>query len=420
MIRLPDLVAELPPLDRHAPFRATRTCKVCGGRAIQFDQVDFNKYCSPENYFEFGSAGILVTYHRCLACGFVFSGDFDDWSPGEFAALIYNADYIKVDGEYLDDRPSMVARNFAKRLAGCERARILDYGSGAGVFAGRMREAGFRHIESYDPFSSPERPSGLFDIATCFEVLEHTPDPAGLIGDIRSFLRDDGCILFSQTVQPPDILSLRGNWWYLAPRNGHISTYTEEALAHLGARHGLVPHKGGHVYAFAPRHPSSFARLAVASVGPSFATLRLLAPSALADRAIAFPSAGTIHWHPEEEDGLWRFRWTGRGDVAWDAHWGPVAAVQVRVPFLREAEPGLAARCELEMDGRRHPVVLDRGELTAEFDTRGEPGGRIVLRLPTAPEAGRDDEPRPLPGRGLALLLSPEPRWPDAAPNRHP
>jgi 2-polyprenyl-6-hydroxyphenyl methylase/3-demethylubiquinone-9 3-methyltransferase len=383
---------------------------VCQGKAIQFDRVDFSKYCDPENYYEFGISGIAIDYFRCLFCGFVFTEDFDDWDHDEFARLIYNADYLKVDGEYASIRPRWVAKDFADRLRGCEHARILDYGSGAGVFAEQMRAYGFRNIEACDPFSSPQRPSGTFDIVTCFEVIEHSPDPVGTVRDMRRYMCDDGCIIFSQTVHPPDILSVRGSWWYLAPRNGHISTYSEESLAELARRHALVFHRGGPVYAFAARCPSSFATSALSTVGPSFTTLRLLAPRLLAEQAIAFPSRDEIYWHPEETDGIWRYRWTGAKSIVWDGNWGPVSALQIRIATVREVEPGFADRCELEVGGERKPVRRDRGELIAEFDVRDRASGQITLHTPDPVYAPGGTSQGP---HGLAILLTQSPCWPN-------
>ena len=56
---------------------------------------------------------------------------------------------------------------------------MLDYGGGNGLTARLLREAGFKHVEVYDPFV-PEyvkRPKGEFDIIMMFEVLEHSPTP---------------------------------------------------------------------------------------------------------------------------------------------------------------------------------------------------------------------------------------------------
>ena len=398
MTRLPPAIAQLPPLNKHAPFQSACACKICGATAIPFDSVDFLKFCDANDYYRFGISGIPVAYRRCLSCGFIFTEDFDDWTKNEFAALIYNQDYTKVDGDYAEVRPRQNAEIFAGRFAGCEPARILDYGSGTGVFVEGMQARGFAHVEAYDPYSNPVRPTGVFDIITCFEVIEHSPDPVGTLGDMKSLLREDGCIVLSQTTQPPDILAIRGSWWYLAPRNGHVSTFSEEALVALGRRHGLALYRGGTEFGFASEAPSSYAAAVLRSVGGTFTTLRVQAPP---------PSPSAIRaWYPAEDDGVWRFRWTASGNVSWSASWEPVRVLQVRVPLFQEVAPGLAADCVLELDRTRKPVRLDRGELVAEFDVTGSTHGQVTLHLPDRVKHFATDA---IGARGLAILVVPAP-----------
>src|SRR6516162_8553610 len=160
---LADRLASLPRLDRANARTASITCKICGHPAPFFDVVDFNK-CA--GFYAFGPAGVPVHYHRCHECGFLFTPFFDDWTESDFRRFIYNADYILVDPEYEAARPVMVAEHLSQFLEGQRDARILDYGAGTGRFAERMSELGFRHVESYDPFSMPHKPSGRFDIVT--------------------------------------------------------------------------------------------------------------------------------------------------------------------------------------------------------------------------------------------------------------
>ncbi len=405
MARLPHLLDGLPSLTRLSPFSIHRSCKLCGSHAIPFDQVDFNKFVDDDDYYRFGMSGVDITYLRCLCCDFIFTEDFDDWSADDFRRFIYNTDYILVDSEYASVRPEQMARDFAYRFRGCENARILDYGSGAGVFVDRMREHGFGHIEGYDPFSSPGRPSGEFDIVTCFEVIEHSTDPVRTLGDMRNLMRSDGCIILSQTLHPTDILSRRGSWSYLAPRNGHVSTYNEEALIRLGRRHGLALHRGNNIFGFASATPSSFASVALQSAGRPFGILRLLAPREVGSRAILSPTPDVILWHATESDGIWGFRWTGTSDISWEARWEGVSTLQVRIPILSEVEPGFALLCSLELNWQRTAVCIDRGELMAEFDVSGFTTGQITLRMPCT-HGLESDSVLPRGSRGLAVLVS--------------
>ena len=73
-----------------------------------------------------------------------------------------------------------------------------------------------------------------------FEVFEHHPQPHELMSNLKRFLAEEGTILFSTLLINDSVMS-KGieNWWYCAPRNGHISLFTPKALVALGQRHGL-------------------------------------------------------------------------------------------------------------------------------------------------------------------------------------
>jgi hypothetical protein len=230
---------------------------------------------------------------------------------------------------------------------------------------------------------------------------------------MRQYLKDDGCIIISQTVQPNNIMSVRGNWWYLAPRNGHVSTYTEESLEILGASASLNFYRGSHLYGFATEAPSSYALAALQCVRPSFTTVRLLAPPQLQSRDIASLTEAVL-WFKRETDGVWLFRWTGSPEIEWQAEWGAASRLQVRVPFCREACPGFAARCELSLGAVRKPVILSGNEMVAEFDVDGRTSGRITLYTPEVVLPEESEEVSRIGGVGLAILLQIEPLWPAA------
>jgi len=284
---------------------------------------------------------------------------------------------------------------------------MLDYGSGAGVFVTRMRELGFRSIEGYDPFSSPSRPKGQFDIITCFEVIEHTADPCGTLADIVSLLKPDGCVVLSQTLQPDNILSLRGAWWYLAPRNGHISTYTAQALETLGRRFGLFFYRGETVYGFAGPAPSAYARIALESVGPRFSTVRLHAPEAIGETAIMDPATRTVLWHKTETMDRRQFRWTGATRFEWQATWPKVETLEVYLPVLNQGTPNFAAQCYFEFDDVRYAAKEAYGALVAELPVCGRTSGKITLLTP--PPVRKEGETGP--AVGLAVATAQDPVW---------
>ena len=214
----PDLhhhLSNLPRLEVVNAFSDTTKCKICGGASLFFDVVDLNKVAL-HNPYMFGRSNVDVVYFRCPSCGFLGTNFFDGWSGPDFGRFIYNDDYVIIDRDYLSRRPRWMTGLLTPLLIERPSTRILDYGAGSCVFSEAMRDAGF-HVENYDPVTFPERPTGRFDVITCVEVMEHSPTPYQTLTDMLSFLSKDGCILFTQDLQPANITSLRCNWWYAAP-----------------------------------------------------------------------------------------------------------------------------------------------------------------------------------------------------------
>ncbi|MBS0643449.1 MAG: class I SAM-dependent methyltransferase [Proteobacteria bacterium] len=230
-------------------------CKICGGTSPFFDLVDFNKCCLADDPYTLGPSCVGVPYYRCDHCRFAFTTFFDDWDDSLFRRYIYNDRYIQVDPDYAEARPTETAAALRTMLRGFEGLTLLDYGSGSGVLAAQLRDAGFASAAAYDPFSQPNRPNQRFDVVTCFETIEHAPHPHSFIRDLASLLTADGCIILGTSLQPDGFDLVRGSWWYVAPRNGHVSIYSTEALSELAAQQGLVVHGQAAPFVLTSRQP---------------------------------------------------------------------------------------------------------------------------------------------------------------------
>lgn len=216
-------------------------CKICGTLSSLYGVVDFNKSCGEERSLRLPLNGVPIYYRRCAHCGFLFTDAFDDWSPAQFRHHIYNDDYAIVDPDYQGDRPRSNAE-YVTRLWGefKDRTPILDYGGGSDAFCAALRANGFPVAVSYDPMvpEHAQLPDRKFELITCFETLEHTPDPAATIERILACAAEPGLIMYSTLVQPADFDTLGLNWWYIAPRNGHISIFSKQSLQLAWNRHG--------------------------------------------------------------------------------------------------------------------------------------------------------------------------------------
>lgn len=243
-----------------ATLRATHAtqqiCKCCGAQARLSGFVDFDRDCFGYNAKRGQIRGLPIAYYCCAECEFAFTDAFDDWSPADYQAHIYNDEYALFDPNFATERPQNTCK-LVQHLIHNRSVRILDYGSGNGHTARLLRQAGYAHVTEYDPFhGDPVKPAqGGFDLVICIEVAEHVPDPLRLFAELNSYTAAHGIILLSTK----DMAEVQGNWvndWYVAPRNGHISFYSGRTLTLLGNslnrsyrkldsfRHLLMP-KGG-------------------------------------------------------------------------------------------------------------------------------------------------------------------------------
>jgi 2-polyprenyl-6-hydroxyphenyl methylase/3-demethylubiquinone-9 3-methyltransferase len=230
------------PLPTTRPLASTPpSCKICGGTTALYGTVDFNKSCEEQRGMRLPPAGVPVHYYRCAACEFMFTDALDDWSAEEFRAHIYNDDYHAVDPDYRSHRPGENARMVANYWGELKRElRVLDFGGGNDAFCAALRGKGFATAVTYDPLAADyaRRPEGKFDLVTCFETLEHLPDPAAGIATIVECAADPGLILYSTLLQPYDLATCGVAWWYVAPRNGHVSIFSQQALTAAWEKHG--------------------------------------------------------------------------------------------------------------------------------------------------------------------------------------
>jgi len=226
------------------------TCKICGAASPLFDVVDFSKSCQELESKFFARSGIPIYYNFCPNCGFLFTRAFDSWTNEDFLDTIYNSDYSLVDPDFSDTRPIANAKLVIRMLNKADKSlSILDFGGGNGRFRDAMREGGFENTYSYDPYQAESHwPHATYDLITAFEVIEHAVSPMETLRTMSSLLKPQGIVLFSTLLQPKEIHSIRLNWWYVAPRNGHLSLFSAVALEHAWQKIGYNVRKSkGHL-----------------------------------------------------------------------------------------------------------------------------------------------------------------------------
>ena len=348
-------------------------CKVCAGHARLFDVVDFNKICAHAGaYYPYGLSGVSVPYYRCDACQFIFTVFFDDWSQQDFAEFIYNVDYRHVDPDYVSERPTRMARWIATGLKDMKDSSILDFGSGSGLLQSLLAKEGFSKIVGYDPISNPDLPETKFDLIFAFEVIEHSPDPLWTFGQLASLMVEGGCLIVSQTLQPRNVDTIRGSWWYIAPRNGHVSTYSIRTLRDLSAKVGLLIARrlNETTYAFtkgtlSTRSKEVLSRLAIED--PRYLFVLTSPPEAEV----------TDSWHGVELAEKVRFRWSRARVVTWSDVFVEQGETVLRLEYLIESRDGFAKGCQLIVDG----VALDLMHSNNRIESRLTSSAPMVISV---------------------------------------
>jgi len=229
---------------------APRSCKACGAPSPVLGSVDFNKNCEDRRRAALPLSGRSVAYHRCPDCALLFTGDFDAWDRDDFRAHIYNEGYADVDPDYAGSRAAGSAELIGQLFGlACRGLEVLDYGGGDGGLAALLASRHGMLAEVYDPFNPAcdVPPQRQYPLVTCFEVLEHTPDPRATIREIAGLVQADGIVVFSTLLQPLDFAQRGVGWWYVAPRNGHVTIYSAQALRALWSELGfqLISHGDG-------------------------------------------------------------------------------------------------------------------------------------------------------------------------------
>ena len=220
-------------------------CSICGHKyLVHASDKDFG--ISGNDHFAgrriFADYQVAISYYECQYCAFMFTNAFDEWTTKDWRAHVYNEDYLLADPPFLSERPVrnayLIAALFHRELPDIS---ILDIGGGNRKMTEELIKYG-ANIESYDPiFEHGSIPKDRrFDLITSFEVIEHVThnrqfewirSVANLL-DISPLAR---FLLSTELLQPHRDVG----WWYICPRNGHISIHSPRSLAILAARVGL-------------------------------------------------------------------------------------------------------------------------------------------------------------------------------------
>jgi len=371
----------------------TPKCKMCHQDTLKIGGVDFNKSC---NAYPLPRTNILVEYYMCETCDFFFTDFFDDWSHSEFSQFIYNDDYIKVDPDYTGSRALLTADSLLHNLEPARgHVNILDYGGGEGLFAAQLRSYGF-DATSYDPFAQPEHPdNGPFDIVTAFEVIEHDVRPKNIFAALLGQMKEDGCLIIGQSMLPEDIRDIGCTWWYVAPRNGHVSFYSHRTMEYYARERGLVYRNVHGLFVLHRPAVSEAVRSVLDTMAPGISVTLLSAPGAA--------EGGGLSWHDYEEGAGGAFRWSGSAILNFGAQWLQAGTNIIELPYLMAVQDDFARGCRLQMGDMDLPMERKGSALRATIVLEEARVAEILVQTPQPripAVLGLNPDQRPL---GLAV-----------------
>ena len=213
-------------------------CLLCGGRSQEF--------VTRKRDYE---------YYRCLSCGLV---RLDPMPTKEQLDRYYSQTYNQYRFSF-DDPLSEPLRRKPRYLRIVERfrprGRILDIGCAYGHFLESARLHGWR-VEGVEPLNDArsvarsrfrltvhetidDAPAGVFDVVTLWHVIEHLPDPQGMLRSARTRLMDGGVL----AMVTPNMESLAAritgaSWGWLSPPD-HVMLYSPSTLTMLVKQAGF-------------------------------------------------------------------------------------------------------------------------------------------------------------------------------------
>jgi 2-polyprenyl-3-methyl-5-hydroxy-6-metoxy-1,4-benzoquinol methylase len=209
------------------------------------------------------------TVWRCTSCGVAcLPGDDIAYETDEYRRLVDGQADLEAFHRLHDaEQPSKVA--LLERVMPLRGKTVADIGCGGGSFLDLVRgqcaatigiepalqyrqglvdkgHAVFSRVEDVD-----SRWRGGIDVAVCFSVIEHVPDPVGLLESVRDILSEDGVLLVSTPNRRDWLLELLpedyGRFFY---RRVHKWYFDADSLTTVARRAGFARVEPFHVHRF--------------------------------------------------------------------------------------------------------------------------------------------------------------------------
>lgn len=238
--------------------RTIDSCRVCSSHYI-------DHLCDTDNEH---SQTTIIHHYRCQECGSVFVGNIIN---REELTVAYSTVDSKKYFKEIESENRKKMTTAMEHLNGfiSKRDRIIDIGTGNGLFVEMQNDAGFEDVSAheiegedlseiakiasriYQDFNYCSIPSNEFHVVTLLDVVEHVIDPKYLINMCARILKKDGVIYFHTPVvtrtdrlmhvlQKVPALRKAGTIWQRGRTSiFHLENYTPKSLTTLLRNEGF-------------------------------------------------------------------------------------------------------------------------------------------------------------------------------------
>jgi SAM-dependent methyltransferase len=217
-------------------------CWVCGSQSLSLvkpgnlpDNLAADAFQITDSRY-----GQTADIFKCSDCGFLECPTLPD-------VLNFYAEMDDTGYEDTRAERALQAEGLLKALLKVKPGgRLLDVGAGSGILVAAAKKIGFdaqgiepsvalqrRAVENDIPVKLGILPSadvtGPFDSITLVDVIEHVPDPVGLLTDISTMLSEDGvCMVVTPDVKSQSARIMGWRWWHF--RIAHIGYFDRSTL----------------------------------------------------------------------------------------------------------------------------------------------------------------------------------------------
>jgi hypothetical protein len=209
-----------------------------------------------------GHAYPLCNSVECQACGTLFldirfDGTEMDALYGGYRGPEYATERERFEPGYLAHNAEILVRSGGTKEQEAflaphvpVRPRVLDWGGDSGAHTPFRGTAGVLHVfdvsghavvEGASAVGRSEIAAGAYDLVVLSHVLEHIPEPADLLADVRPVL-GAGTVLYVEVPHEPLVADAKGARGLAARKkhwHEHVNFFTEAGLRALLHRAGL-------------------------------------------------------------------------------------------------------------------------------------------------------------------------------------